>query len=205
MASLVESNQCRFAYPPLRPLVLEQFQASEVDRTGRGRTGGTTRAAFEATVPELERKAHPPMTALPEYHAKFFQVALTLAAFTVAEATAPVTETRKADILEFLNLSPEQFEKVVSETDWNWQEAGNAEAKLQHHLANQRERAANIHSVEIIDRCVRMVLREHDGGLPEAVGEALDRIGNRCYLNAKEVKALLSALTGNILAKDDAR
>jgi hypothetical protein len=181
--------------------VLEKFQASEVYRGCLGKAGGITRAEFEAAVLELERKAHPPMTELPDFHVRFFRQAQTLAAFTVAEATAPVSETRKAEILEVLRLNGEQFQWVEKQAMWDWREPGAAEQKLEVLLNSERERAANLHAVKVFERCLRWALREHGGGLAEAVIETLERIGGWCYLNKREVRLVRETLTEDILAE----
>jgi hypothetical protein len=201
MSSLIENGRTRFDYAPLTPLVLEQFQASEIYRQCRGKGGGTPRVKYEEAVLELERRAHPPMEALPHSHLSFLRKTLLLATFATAEAASPVTETRKAELLGLLCCGEEEFAKAATQLDWDWQEAGMAIRKIERLMRNEQVGVSNVHVVEIVENCVLAMVQEHDGDLPTAVKEILVQIGGWGCLSPAEVEAVTTALAEDLQAK----
>jgi hypothetical protein len=200
VARMVDVPALAFEYRPIQPLVLDRFRESAIFRTALGTSGGISREQFEAEVLEMDRQAHPPLTELPDDQKAFFFIATVLAAQFVMEAVGAVTPPRQRLMLEFLDINEAQVQEIARQARWDRRKVGQAADLLQTMLTGTHSRWANLHCVELLNRCCLLTLQEHNGRMPRRVKKAFCQLAGCCRLRVDELEAVLDALSESISA-----
>lgn len=192
MLAQVLSGTPDIGWLPAKPAVLDAFVASEVYRACDGIPGGMPRAAFEAAVLGLDRRAHPPIEGpLPAEVGVFVEISALLVACALIEAIGPVTPARLAPALEVLEIDAEDLEKIRSGIGWDPMAPDSSLPRFAAALEGRKQRWANLHSVEIFNRALAAALAESGGEFHDAMEPALEHAGALCGLNGSEVRAIL--------------
>lgn len=192
MLAQVLSGTADIGWLPAKPAVLDAFMASEVYRACDGIAGGMPRAAFEAAVLGLDRRAHPPLEGpLPSEVGVFVEISGLLVACALIEATGPVTPARLAPALEVLETDADGMEKIRSGIGWDPMEPESSLPRFAAALEGTRRRWANLHSVEIFNRALIAALAESGGEFHDAMEPVLEQAGALCGLTPPEVRAIV--------------
>lgn len=191
---------------PAKPAVLDAFMASEIYAACNGLDRGMPRAAFEAAVLGLDRRAHPPLVGpVPDEVSAFIQITAVLMAFALADATVPLTRERIDSILTALEIDETSFEKLCAGTGWDPLSADSAFDRLTNALGDPGRRWTNLLSVEIFNRALVGVLTANDGQLSPEMDPILFRIGSFCQLSPNDIRAILETFLERAVAATQAR
>jgi hypothetical protein len=202
-AWLLNEGRWQFDYPPLTPLVLDQFLKSELYRACLGESGGEPREQFEAAVLEMERVAHPPLEDPPVEHLIFVTLGCLLATYFLMESAGTVTKEREAAFMEFFDLKAESLDALAADMNWRRGQASNTRELLEKDLTGRRNRRANIHCVQILGVAFEFAIKEHGGQIPGQVQAALLDLGPWCSLAKEEVSAICETIMQTSLEKQE--